>query len=461
MSRKLGIIVPYRNRHSHLKRFLDRLPKYLDNRNYNYEIIIVQQDNASAFNRGTLCNIGFQEAKRLRCDYVVFHDVDMLPINVDYSFSSFPIHLATQDLPFETYFGGITLFPVEDFDKIDGFSNLYWGWGFEDDDLMYRCIKNNIQLDRTSKKFDNQNRGTIKLNGTNAYITSPNIIKYTRDFSFGIQLTLDKITLDHTKNSDTFTIFSVEGFDFRIFYSSFKRFSVQFFDTNNKFYQLYSSIFEGSQNFLFINYIAKERTLIFYIDGIEVGRQKLTSTLKNYGNKKDIFLGCSPKKEHYFNGSIEKFLIFERTLKIEEIKSLCSKPDIGCSSNYGEYKSSLFLKTYYDSRFIHNYRLIDLSSNDNPGDIFNAHITLLGSKNVKVFHKPKRRKSRYETLNHESNGFLNGRWKDDLTRWNQLRYTNEVLNGRYDKVQDGLSSLEFTLHGKSRKGKVHYLNVGI
>ena len=202
MSRKLGIIVPYRNRHSHLKRFLDRLPKYLDNRNYNYEIIIVQQDNASAFNRGTLCNIGFQEAKRLRCDYVVFHDVDMLPINVDYSYSSFPIHLATQDLPFETYFGGITLFPVEDFDRIDWFSNLYGGWGFEDDDLMYRCIKNHIQLDRTTKKFDNQNRGTIKLNGTNAYITSPNIIKYTRDFSFGIQLTLDKITLDHTKNSD-------------------------------------------------------------------------------------------------------------------------------------------------------------------------------------------------------------------------------------------------------------------
>ena len=141
---KLAIIVPYRNRYDQLLSFQEKIVKYLDNRDFNYCIIIVEQDNASAFNRGMLLNIGFKEAVKQRCDYVVFHDVDMTPIEVDYSNSDYPVHLATQDLPFEEYFGGITLFPVKDFEKINGFSNTYWGWGFEDDDLRYRCIKNNI-----------------------------------------------------------------------------------------------------------------------------------------------------------------------------------------------------------------------------------------------------------------------------------------------------------------------------
>ena len=44
----------------------------------------------------------------------MFHDVDMLPIDVDYSYSDVPIHLATNFTNsdreiFKTYFGGITI----------------------------------------------------------------------------------------------------------------------------------------------------------------------------------------------------------------------------------------------------------------------------------------------------------------------------------------------------------------
>lgn len=41
-------------------------------------------------------------------------------------------------LPYEGIFGGVGAFKREDFEKINGFSNLFWGWGGEDDDLYAR-----------------------------------------------------------------------------------------------------------------------------------------------------------------------------------------------------------------------------------------------------------------------------------------------------------------------------------
>ena len=124
---KLGIIVPYRDREQDLPIFIDNMTNYLNTKNIRYEIIIVNQDGGKQFNRGMLLNIGYTYAKKLKCDYIVFHDVDMIPLEVDYSFSEIPLHLATDFLldvdekkreVFEEYFGGVTMFTIEDFEKI-------------------------------------------------------------------------------------------------------------------------------------------------------------------------------------------------------------------------------------------------------------------------------------------------------------------------------------------------------
>ena len=94
MDNRLGIIVPYRNRIEQLIVFNNLIQEYLDNTDIDYRIIIVQQDNAKLFNRGMLLNIGFKYAKKMKCNYVVFHDIDMIPIDVDYSYSDIPLHLA-------------------------------------------------------------------------------------------------------------------------------------------------------------------------------------------------------------------------------------------------------------------------------------------------------------------------------------------------------------------------------
>ena len=45
--------------------------------NIDYELIVVEQLGHTPFNRGKLLNVGFKEAQSKRCDYVVFHDIDI------------------------------------------------------------------------------------------------------------------------------------------------------------------------------------------------------------------------------------------------------------------------------------------------------------------------------------------------------------------------------------------------
>jgi hypothetical protein len=64
-------------------------------------------------------------------------------------------------------------------------------------------------------------------------------------------------------------------------------------------------------------------------------------------------------------------------------------------------------------------------------------------------------------LEHDDCGFNDGRWRDDNSRWNQLRYNNEVQLGYHDDIADGLSTLKFQLYGKTKGNKITHLNVGI
>ena len=59
---KLGVIVPYRGRPTHLRKFKDHLTTYLKSKNISFQIIVVEQTDTLPFNRGKLLNIGFLEA---------------------------------------------------------------------------------------------------------------------------------------------------------------------------------------------------------------------------------------------------------------------------------------------------------------------------------------------------------------------------------------------------------------
>lgn len=475
MSHKLGIIAPYRDRYRQLLYFKKAISEYLNDKDIDYVLIIVEQDNATAFNRGKLLNIGASRAEELGCDYIVFHDIDMLPKDVDYSYVNRPTHLATNfisqgttsGIHFDMYFGGVTLFPLDVFKKINGYSNEYWGWGFEDDDLFQRVLQANIAVRTVQQPNYVSSTASLMFNGISSYCALKNTIDYKNDFSIYISLKLQDLELNHEKESDKYTILNVPGYDFAIFYDSFKRYNFQIFDRRGKIHTIVSEITELKHTKLIITWDSNKNLFTAYIDKTPIGRLKITQGVYNYSKSETIFLGCSNRNEdafediNYIRGGIDSFAIYGKALTYSEVNSLVSNNSFGLTSYFGEYESSGNLITYYDPKFIRYYKLIDLSGHDNTGDIKDCW---LESTDFTVYREvpiPFRKECYFILQDHKPGGYLDGRWKDQLTRYNQLKFINEVAPGYKRVIDDGLNNIKYKIHGETVADNVYHLNVGL
>ena len=47
-------------------------------------------------------------------------------------------------LPYDGIFGGVSAMSVKYFNFVKGFSNQFWGWGGEDDDMAMRLRNKNL-----------------------------------------------------------------------------------------------------------------------------------------------------------------------------------------------------------------------------------------------------------------------------------------------------------------------------
>ena len=430
---KLGIIVPYRNRSSQLGLFRRRMSHFLKKNNIDHEIFIIEQDGAKLFNRGMILNIGFNYAVEHGCDYVVFHDIDMLPLWVDYSYSDIPLHLATDfELEkgekereiFDEYFGGVTLFPVEAFKKINGYSNKYWGWGYEDTDLLLRCRINEIELNTLKLKNMGKNGNALKFNGVNTYVECKNTIDLNNDATFFISFCPENIIFDHKKDSDEFTVFSIPGWDFAISYNSFCRYNFCAFDSKHVPYFINSEIKTNYKTNMVVVFNRDEKYIKVYQDGELIGQTECFKKLLYYKKEPKFYLGAGkPEREkipNHFKGTIDSF-----------------------------------------AYFIENYQLVDLSNNGVNGKIRHCEIIKQNYPEYTEVKIPHKRKSKFQSIKHEENGFLGNRWKDDNTRWNQLRFHNEVSLNHNLMIDDGLSNIEFVQHAFIKDNNTYQAIVGI
>jgi hypothetical protein len=468
---KLGVIVPYRDRFEHFRVFKGAISKYLDSKGILYELIIVEQDDAKLFNRGKLLNVGYNYAKALHCDYLVFHDIDMIPIDVDYSYSDVPIHLATgfesnegiDRSIFDTYFGGVTLFPIKVFELINGFSNKYWGWGFEDDDLLYRCKVNHIPLDKKVLKMAYSNTAAIKFNGHNAYVQCYNNLDLTKETTIFITFYPDEITLDHERFDDEYTIFSIPGLDFAITYDSYQKYKFTAYNSNKEIIYITSDIKPTYRTSICLTINPETKIITMFQDGKLVGLTEYDELL-DYKAEKYFYLGCGyphrGETSNFFKGLLYTFAVFNTILGEDEIEEISDNKFFGLTQDFGNYESSHLLKLYYDSKFVKDYNLMDLAGR-NRGCMNDCEMVAYTFKEGKVLDIPFRRESKFELISHAENGFTGGGWKDINTRYNQLRYYNEIAKGFGDYSIDGLSDCEYKVHNYAHIENQVHVNVGI
>ncbi|KAK8742505.1 hypothetical protein OTU49_001921 [Cherax quadricarinatus] len=144
---RVAIIIPYRDRIQHLAVFLFHMHPILQRQQIDYAIYLVEQAGTGKFNRAMLMNVGALEAlKQYQYDCFIFHDVDLIPEDDRnlYTCPEQPRHMSIAidsmkyRLPYNDIFGGVSAMTVEQFRKVNGFSNKFWGWGGEDDDMSNR-----------------------------------------------------------------------------------------------------------------------------------------------------------------------------------------------------------------------------------------------------------------------------------------------------------------------------------
>ena len=160
---KVAIIIPHRHREYHLKQLLSVLHPTLQRQKIEYTTFVIHQTGEGVFNKARLLNAGVREALRhdptLQC--FIMHDVDLVmedEQNLYYCNPNLARHISAgidkynYELPYDGLFGGVVALTKDQFQKINGYSNEYWGWGCEDDDMFIRVVHSCVGLEHAMHK---------------------------------------------------------------------------------------------------------------------------------------------------------------------------------------------------------------------------------------------------------------------------------------------------------------------
>ena len=447
---KLGVCVPYRNREEHLNTFIPRVGKHLKEQGIEFCMYFAHQTDDKLFNRGATKNIAAKHAIEDGCDYVVFHDIDMIPEQgTDYSYpKDNPIHLATQisqmdyELKYHEYFGGAVLFTKEQLEATNGYSNDYWDWGMEDDDLFWRChLEGMTNDDYLDVPFNTKEY--IRFNGEDSWAKIPKsrelknitakshtISVLTRAFQ---QPDKNPIFLIGAKDKKyvEYPILRIPGYDYGISFNNSRALSLQYWNTFNQHNYMWLKRYDNQWSWVTVVIDQENNKSHFYLNGTEVdskagfGSQSpwnFTGKLKAYGLK-DIFLGVTPSLDEgdtgkYFKGDIADVKVWKRALSSIEVKDVHKE-----------------------------YPLEELAYKWNTDELTKFNCEEIKEK-VKVPNSivPFRRQGRFTCLPHKDEGLVNGKWsKGETTAANERRYVLQMQQGKWKYKEDGIKQVQYQL----------------
>ena len=176
--KKTAIIVPFRSRQEQLRVFLRHIHPILQRQRIHYRIFVAEQGGTEPWNKARLLNSAFKEAIKIdNYECLVFNDIDMLLENdkLYHDCPSSPFHMSTAvdkaNYQRPSCFGGVCAMLRRHFEDVRGFSNVYWGWGGEDDDLCWRFKFKGYDIVKASSelgRYQMMKQYHFRSSGTNA-----------------------------------------------------------------------------------------------------------------------------------------------------------------------------------------------------------------------------------------------------------------------------------------------------
>ena len=453
MKHKLGVCVPYRNREQHLKQFIPTVSKFLKSKDIDFKIYFAHQIDDKLFNRGAMKNIAAKHAFEDGCDYIVWHDIDMVPEDesCDYSFpNDNPQHIAVRisqsdyQLKYEEYFGGAVVFSKEQVERTNGYSNDYWDWGMEDDDLFWRCVKEGY-ANKTKLDY-NEEQVVAYFNGIDSKIEfKPSREQraclsdsHTVSVLVKADQQIEKVPIwligDSERQFIEYPIFRKPGYDWGLSFNNSRAYTMQLWDRmKNHIYQ-WIKRYENQWSWVTMAVDAENKKIHFYLNGRESDARLGTGTqspfeyvepLKRYGSE-PFYIGYSKSPtESFFKGAIASIAMWDRCLTPDEIKNM-------------------------HIQFPQDNLILDIFSMGLDFGISNN--IEIKTENIEIPHTilPHRKNGKFRCLPHQTEGLINEggieKWaKGETTAKNERRYILEMQQDKIDYKSDGINSLNYEL----------------
>ena len=460
MSHKLGICIPYRNREEHLKTLVPRLTEYLNGKGIAHKFYVAHQIDDKLFNRGAMKNIAAKRAFEDGCDYIAWHDVDMVPFDdsCDYSFpEENPIHIATQlskyaySMSYDQYFGGVILFSKEQVEKTNGYSNDYWVWGMEDDDLFWRAYYEGYTTGKVLRNIPNKT--VISLDGDTSSVEIPanrRVVEYlNRSHTISILVKAeqqeDKIPIwligDENRRFVEYPIFrKTGGYNYGISFNNSRAMTFQLFDMGRNPIYNWIKRFESMWTQITMSVDAENKKVYCYIDN------ELANNLRNkkinepvpfdnpllrYDLRNPFFLGFDPQMNTKLKGQIGGLKFYNKFFGPDEIEQI-----------FEGSKEGLVMD--FDFENVMGDKVVD-HINGIEGILTNVQTEKVDIEIIENI-LPFRREGKFLCLPHEDQGFVNGKWKQgETTAKNERRFVTEMQQKKIDYKNDGMTTLKYEL----------------
>ena len=332
-----------------------------------------------------------------------------------------------------------------------------------------RLTEQNILTDTKTYEVPKLNTSGLYLHGDESYIECPNTIDLNNDFTLHISFRPDDIIPEYNKDFDEYCVFSIPGWDTTIAYNSFNRYKFEYWDTQKNCHQITSKYSYPQYTNITISHDRSDRTLSMYQDGQLVEEQILRRSFLDT-KRAWFYIGIGEKREQdrkSFRGFVNEFGYWDKPLQLNEVQQIHTTQGFSLLNNYEQYNSSDNLKIYYDFKHIkldENYKydsgqVLNLKTNEYDATSYHSIPKTIQDIQSKTIAIPARRNSLFEMIEHKSEGYFEGGWKNKSTRLNQLRFYNEILNNETNLDSDGLSTLKYTKISDTSQEKYSFISV--